>query len=190
LPDLSNVIRKNWEKFSAALGKKNRFEVYMDRIEAFRVAVMHSRELLPFEKRLLQGMSGEIRNRVTIAVSGSDPDLKYFPRIERVHDSFGNEAREDHENVDTGLTLRVGDIVRFSAVAWDPEDADLTWEFQAGGPGVSVGPGSEVHWNWEIGHQHVGVGVLVWVFLKANRPYHKYQQHDGFVTFEYRVLPR
>lgn len=105
LPDLTSIIRKNWPLFKDSLGSKKTFDVYMDRLEAFRVAVVHSRDLLPFERQILSGVSGEIRNRVTIVLAGSDPDREYFPRLERARDSFGNESTEDHDTIQTGLTL-------------------------------------------------------------------------------------
>ena len=62
----------------------------MNRLEGFRNAPMHSRTLVPFEGALAEGMTGEIRNKVTSYRSELDLADRHFPRIEYVRDSFGN----------------------------------------------------------------------------------------------------
>jgi hypothetical protein len=115
LYELRKAINKNWEKFKPGLGDKKRFDVYMDRLEGFRNAPMHSRELLPFERDLLSGMVGELRNIVTIFRSQQGPDRKYYPVVETIVDSFGNEMEDIEARLTmTDLRLQVGDTVEFA----------------------------------------------------------------------------
>src|SRR6202043_2622408 len=96
-----------------------------DRAEHFRNAVMHSRELLPFERDLLSGISGEIRNLVAIHRSSMGPDSKYYPTVESVVDSFGNNLGEGLQVVDT--RVQTGTTVEFTCRAWDTTSRALTW---------------------------------------------------------------
>ena len=119
--DLAPVIRKHWELFKPCLGEHKTFDVYMDRLEEFRNAPMHSRTLVPFERALAEGMAGEIRNKVTIHRSGLDPANRHFPRIEYVRDSLGNAAPAGPMAiVDTSLTLYPGDEILFECSGLGP----------------------------------------------------------------------
>jgi Swt1-like HEPN len=91
LYELRTVIEKNWQEFSPALGEKKEFVVLMDKVEDFRNAPAHSRELLPHERSLLDGIAGTVRTQVAMYVSSQDPDKRHYPVIESIRDSFGNE---------------------------------------------------------------------------------------------------
>lgn len=114
LTDLQIIIDKNWDRFSACLGKKKTFDVYIERLVDFRQPKMHSRSLLPFERSLIDGITGEIRNKVTIYRSGVGPNKEYFPRIEQVRDSFGNAVEPALSVNDTKLILHPGEVVRLN----------------------------------------------------------------------------
>lgn len=125
--DLARVIKKHWELFKPCLGDRKTFDVYMDRLEEFRNPKMHSRALVPFEGALVEGMTGEIRNKVTIFRSGLDPEDRHFPRIEYVRDSFGHAPTggSPMDTLLTGLTLYPGDEVSVECSGWDPQDGTL-----------------------------------------------------------------
>ena len=90
--DLLPIIKKHWELFEPCLGDKKTIEIYMGRLEDFRNAPMHSRSLVDFEQKLIQGMTGEIRNKVTLFQMEANAADRHFPRIEFVRDSFGRQA--------------------------------------------------------------------------------------------------
>jgi Swt1-like HEPN len=125
--DLGRLIKQHWELFEPCLGDRERFDVYMNRLEEFRNAPMHSRTLVPFERALAEGMAGEIRNKVTIYRSGLDPADRHFPRIEYVRDSFGNAPTGGSalDMLRTGVTLYPSDEVSFEGSGWDPQDGPL-----------------------------------------------------------------
>lgn len=81
-------------------------------------------------------------------------------------------------------------MVRFEASGWDPENAELVWDFITPGKSETVGSGTEVTWDWQITTDDVGANTVVWVSMTADREYHKYRHYDGSIGFEYRVLPR
>ena len=66
--DLSTILKKHWSDetvgFSDALGKWKTIEVFLDELEKLRDPHAHQRELLPHQKHLILGLSGEIRNRL------------------------------------------------------------------------------------------------------------------------------
>jgi hypothetical protein len=110
--ELRKIIHKNWEKFKPALLDKKHFDVYMDRVEDFRNAPMHSRELLPFERDLLSGIVGQIRNLTTLFRSQKGPDRKHYPVAESIVDSFGTQFKihdEPNDFTNTRIRLQVGD---------------------------------------------------------------------------------
>jgi hypothetical protein len=130
--DLAPVIKKHWEMFKPCLGDRDTFDVYMNRLEEFWNAPMHSRTLVPFEGALAEGMTGEIRNNVTIYRSELDLADRHFPRIEYVRDSFGNTPTSGSPTdiVISGLTLYPGDQISYECSGWDPQDGPLKWTMQ------------------------------------------------------------
>lgn len=129
LVDPLKLFKQDWQLFSPCFGDWKTMELDFSRLIAFRHPNHHGRRLLPFERDLLTGITGSIRNRVTIFRSERGPDKEYFPRIEYVEDSFGNVARKSRDVVSTGLTLRPGDEVTFSCRGWDPKGEPLNWHW-------------------------------------------------------------
>lgn len=193
--DLVQIIRKNWDKgFKDCFGDRKRFDVYMDRLSAFRNPDAHSRALLPFEEHLVLGMAGELRQEITIYLSKGAGGLEreHFPRIEEVTDSFGNRFPGGRsEAVDTDLTLRVGDSVVFRGRAWDPDGDVSRWEIRlipAGMMPITLA-GAEFEWVWNVENVHVAERLMVEFWLISPKPYHKNGVHDGRVVFLYKVMP-
>ncbi len=195
LYELRKVIEKNWQEFSPALGEKKEFVVLMDKVEDFRNAPAHSRELLPHERALLDGIAGTVRTQVTMYVSSQDPDKRHYPIIESIRDSFGNgptsESLQYNPLVDTGLTLQVGAVVEFNARGWDPQGRDLTWRWDvpsttSDSPSVS---GNEVRFTWSPTEDDVGTGCFLTVEMLSSGRYHRGAGTDHHVIFRYSVEP-
>ncbi|WP_217572538.1 hypothetical protein [Streptomyces sp. GbtcB7] len=201
---LTRLINKHWEALNEALGAKKEITVLLDRFEALRNTVAHSRELLPFEEELLSAIAGEIRNRVTIHISGQDPAGGYFPRIELVRDSLGNstetalEAQPQMFTLTTNTTLRPGDVVTFTCRGVDPQNRGLFWAFQTpdGVRHTSDDPygetyGESVQWTWEVTRAHIGARAPFGVYLTSDGDYHRngVGREDCLVAFAYEVLP-
>lgn len=92
--DLETIVTKNWTEFKSCFGDLGRLKVYLHRLSALRNPGAHSRPLLPFEEALVIGMTGEIRQQVTVFRSEGmrTPEPEHFPRITEVRDSFGNRT--------------------------------------------------------------------------------------------------
>lgn len=198
--ELRKIIEKNWEKFAPVLGAKKEFVVLADIVEDYRNAPAHSRELLPHEVAMLQGIAGTIRTQVTVFLSTTSPDRKHYPIIEAARDSFGNEMSEsisfDNDAiVSTGLRLNIGDEVSFDLRGWDPQGRELTWtmEMYPHQPGNrSDGicwKGTEVVLHWTACEEHVAAHTMVQISVQSSGSYHRYQGYDARVTFNYAVDP-
>ncbi|MDX3241727.1 hypothetical protein [Streptomyces sp. ME18-1-4] len=197
---LTRLINRHWEALNGALGAKKEITVLLDRFEALRNTVAHSRELLPFEEELFSAIAGEIRNRVTIHISGQDPAGEYFPRIELVRDSFGNSTETAQEvqpqmfALRTPTTLRPGDVVTFTCRGVDPQNRGLEWIFQTP-DGVHHTSddthGEAVEWTWEVTRSHIHASAAVGVHLVSDADYHRYgaAHYDALVALTYEVLP-
>lgn len=188
--DLRTIVRKNWALFGPCLGEKKTMEAYLGRLVDFRHPNRHGRELLPFERHLVTGMVGEIRNKVTIYKSQQCNEKEYFPRIEVVRDSFGNVARGPAGIVDTGLILHPGDRVSFECKGWDPSGEALRW-FYCVDPGlfkldIEVDGDS---FSWVVEESQIAELQTVSIFLLGAKSYHRHGWHDDGVQFKYKLRP-
>ncbi|MBA2725292.1 MAG: hypothetical protein H0U53_04815 [Actinobacteria bacterium] len=192
--DLAPMIKKHWELFKPCLGDRKTFDVYIGRLEEFRNAPMHSRALVPFERALAEGMTGEIRNKVTIYRSGLDPAAHHFPRIEYVRDSFGNAPTGGGaaEILQTGLTLHPGDEISFEGSGWDPQDGPLKWTMQVFGGDqlLHEKQGPRASFTWHVTEANIAVDTFVELRLISERRWHRKSSYDDRRSFVYTVLPR
>ncbi len=189
LSDLPKLLKNDWEAFKPCFGNLKKTEIDLKRLIGFRHAQQHGRDLVPFERDLLAGITGEIRNKVTVFQSERGPDKEYFPKIEYVADSFGNVARKSEGWVNTGLTLHPGDEVTFQCRGWDPKGEPLDWKWNIGHhPANRQVEGGEFTWRVEI--EDVAEDQNIGIFLLSERPFHRRGWCDDSVTFRYKVLPR
>ncbi|MFI6986501.1 hypothetical protein ACIBSV_49245 [Embleya sp. NPDC050154] len=193
---ITRFIEKYWEDLQPALGPhKKEMGALLARFEALRNSVAHSRELLPFEQDLLSGISGEIRNKVTIYMSSQDPAGNYFARIETVTDGFGHVV-EFHPigpfALSTNLVLRPGDTVTYQCRGTDPQGRTMRWWLETdrkSGRGEPV-YGNDVELTWTVADHHISSFTDVYVVMATDASYHRFSRHDGIAHFVYCVLPR
>ncbi|MDD5300992.1 MAG: Swt1 family HEPN domain-containing protein [Gallionella sp.] len=190
--DLKTILKKNWPgAFSEALGDWKTFEVYFSELEKLRDTDAHRRELMPHQKHLILGVSGEIRNRIVRYRSKMETLDGYFPRIESARDSLGNiwvPGNKNGGNVITESILRPGDILDFVITASDPEGLPVEY---------SVGLSSTASYKWQANHnlqfsiadKHISRIFVIQLSIRSNRPYHASSQYDDSVSFFYKVLP-
>jgi hypothetical protein len=190
--ELRKIITKNWEKFKPALSDRKRFDVYMDRIEDFRNVPMHSRELLPFERELLSGIAGELRNMVTIYRSQQGPDLNHYPVLDSLTDSFGNEHDPGSVTNITGLRLQVGQVVEFRCRGWDAQNRELTWTLQSEqwlSGALDRATGDTVNLRWKVTEADVTERAAVRIKMSSSGKYHRRGSWDEWAQFFYAVDP-
>lgn len=200
--DLWDIMRdsSNWPLFKACFRDQKRLGVYLSRLSELRNPAAHSRALLPYEESLVAGMSGEIRQMITLFRNSgaAGPEPEHFARIEEVTDSFGHrgKGRASGEGaVDTrdAMTLRPGDRVRFRGMARDPRGRVLKWTISVlGRPGFLLGAirGSAFDTEWVIDEDDIHDQQEVRFTLTSDEGPHRYSDHDDMFGFLYRVFPR
>lgn len=189
--DLAPVVRKHWDLFKPCFGDRKTFDVYMDRLEEFRNAPMHARKLVPFERSLVDGMAGELRNKITIYRSEATALDKRFPRIEFARDSFGRTRHGEASIDDPSITLHPGDEVIFELSGCDPLGGDLRWEMRVYSPGETIkAAGADIEFRWLVTEEQIGEHVFAELHLISDRKWHRHTGYDDAVIFAYTVLPR
>lgn len=190
--DLKTILHKNWEHFSDALGEWKTIEVWLSEIEKLRDPEAHRRELLPHQKNLLIGVSGELRTRIVRYRSKMETSESYYPRIEFAADNLGNVCKPDENKyVRTEMKLRPGDILEFVVTASDPfgEDIDYQLTFRAGQPGHSDKWTQTNNFTFAVEEKHVRKLCFATLRIRSKRKYHAHDYYDDDVDFTYEVLP-
>lgn len=188
--DLKTILKKNWsDEFSKVFGEWKTMDVYLHTLEKYRDVEAHRRELLPHQKDLVLGISGEIRNNLIRYRSKKETGDDYFPRIESVRDNFGNTwVQGDKISAHTKIILRPGDILDFVVTASDPQGSELKYSIYT----------ADGKLNWEkennlrilITKKHIGKNSSFQIMIKSSKKYHAYDLFDDLVDFFYDVLPK
>lgn len=188
--DLKAILKKHWSgEFSKALGDWKTMEVWLNELEKLRDPDAHRRELLPHQKHLILGISGEIRTRLIRYRSKQETSEDYYPRIESARDSLGNIYTFGQTAfITTKMCLHIGDVVEFVITASDPLGANLQYCLQIGYESV---------YNWQdsnivaltIEKKNVRKEFTVSLSVRSLREYHAKGHYDDAVHFSYEVLP-
>ena len=186
LEDLKTILLANWEgEFTDTFGDYKLMEVYLNILSRYRNPDIHRRPLLTFQKHLILGISGEIRNMISVYRSLQELDREGFPRIESVRDNLGNiwvPGKPSH--VKTGMTVHVGDMIEFVVSAIDPLEEDIMYAVE------NVG--------WNIGNvlttvvepRQVSKNTAINIFIRSERKFHAFPKgYDDRIAFDYQVLP-
>ena len=196
------TMEPEWSLFARALGKLARARELLGALGDYRNDIAHSRPLLPFQELLVAGISGLIRNQVTIFMSEKNAADEYYPRVESARDSFGNATTDLLLTNQAGIpiqaanVLRPGDEVTFEVVAVDPQGRDLEYSFtalQRGGftPILSQGAsGERVRITWHVTKDNAFVHNEAVIRVSAiGAEYHRQGDVDATIVFAYTVLP-
>lgn len=201
--DLVGIIKKdkNWEPLAGALVKKSEVISLLEQFEKRRNCIAHSRPLLTFEKEMLSGIAGMIRNQVTIHMSAKDHAGDIYPRIESITDSLGRVIEPygvDGELAGCGdtpaITVHPGETVRFTCVGIDPQERQLKWDlsypdFTLRDSKVSES-GVPVDLEWVVGDDDVNLTAHVNLQMSAHEAkYRRYRSFDHRAYFEFSVQP-
>lgn len=190
LHHLQKHMQKDWSRYEPALGKKKYFDTFLDRLTGLRNVVAHSRELLPFERALVSGISGEIRNLVVIHRNSENLDQSLWPVIEIASDGFGETiTRAQPLQISRNRrVLRPGDIVNFTARGRDAEGALLRWSCGLffGRSDIGEATGEEVQFQWVVSKSDIGFQKVV-IMVTADREDHRHSSWDDSVQFRYLV---
>lgn len=195
LEDVRAIINKNWSLFEIALGPdKTHFNAFMERFQRLRNPDAHGRALRPFERSLLVGIAGDIRNRVTIYRSENDPMGDPYPRIERVVDSLGNSMLLPVPGGSipvtvTGMQVKLGQELIYDCSAWNPGSGRLLWTLQSHDGESASATGENVQLRYTVLEDDVSEAFRIGIKMRSDRKYHRADGLDGIGSFQYIVRP-
>lgn len=194
--DLKNILKKNWDKgLSQVFSKYKNYEVFLNLLNEFRNPDAHRRELLPYQKHLIVGISGKIRTDITRYFSMIDTSESYYPRIESVQDSVGNTwAMGKSEAFDKQKVLRPGEQVQFKVSGTDPKGEPISFGLHPMTTPHAVEWNSSGDFSFTVKESHVQNKLWVSLLLKSDREFHATREVgvgpvDAIVKFGYEVLP-
>jgi hypothetical protein len=130
--DLKVIIHKNWERFRPILNDKKRFEVFNSEVENMRNTVAHGREILTFQKKMLEGIVGDLKNQLILNHAKNMDPNDFFLKILRISDNLGNiwESSNYFDTVLTNKIIRVGEELEFIVDAFDPKGREFEYRVQ------------------------------------------------------------
>ena len=187
---LKAIILDNWIAFGPALKKCKYVEVYLDRMGGFRNPSMHARNLVAFERSLVDGIVGEFRNLTTLYRTTMGPDMQHYPVIERVVDSFGRSTVAGNTSERPYVRVQVGQEVQFDCEGNDPQGRELTWTLatQTGSDFASV-TGDRASLTWIVGKNNVMEECIIRVRMKSSGEHHHDGDYDATEVFRFAVDP-
>jgi hypothetical protein len=137
--ELTSLIEANWTRFEPVFADRGRTAGYFRVVNDIRNAIAHARELVPFERDLISGIAGHLRNQVSLYRSTqANPSARYYPLIESLTDSFGRAAINGHLRT-TMARLDVGQVLTFTGRAFNATGRLVQWIMYTlrGGPILS-----------------------------------------------------
>lgn len=197
---LTEIIKKNWENFHPVFDDQKRTLAYFGVLMDIRNTIAHSRELVSYERQLISGISGHLRNQIAIYRSSLMDASKYYPVIESVRDNFGrlggqSEMDDHHKKV----RVDVGTVVEFYGTAVPARGKDVLW-FPATNETYlgfdvpiqeteGVVRGESATLTYTFTEDDVGEWTKVSVFMGGDSKYHNGLGYDDVSEFIFAVNP-
>ncbi|XVV14378.1 hypothetical protein ACQP2X_08550 [Actinoplanes sp. CA-131856] len=201
---LTTLVVKNWEKFQPALNDKARTVAYFGIINDVRNSVAHSRDLVSFERDLISGIAGHLRNQISLYRSTKTASARYYPLIEDLRDSFGREGQSYFTDQAfrpvIGPRIEVGDILTFMGTAFNAKGRRTRWEVRTSkhyhqftAPENVVAEGDSVSFDYLVKSQDVDEKFIIDIRIVADSKYHRVslgdEAYDDIRIFTYSVNP-
>jgi hypothetical protein len=144
--------------------------------------------LWPYEVDLAYGISGHFRQALATGRSALDELDKYYPRFERVTDSFGNWAGPGQMAPSERPIVRLGLQLTYQIEAWNPHDKPVTFTLKVDRPsGRTVTERTEdttLQVTLEADDIDRMVEVQIWLHAPGSK-----RALDAMVYFQYRGIP-
>lgn len=200
---LITLIERNWDQFKPVFDNKARTTTYFDLIADFRNSIAHSRELVPFERELLSGIAGQLRNQVALFRSAADQSAKYYPLIEEVKDSFGAIGLKLQPMYQSFTVNRidVGHVLGFVGSAFNARGNTVRWLLRGRGKpygsweemDAPVASGDDVIFEYVVTEEDVSESFELTIEIRTDSKYRRSSGIRGGIddsrTFRYSVNP-
>jgi len=194
---LTELILKNWESFKPVFADLNRTRTFFGILEDVRNAIAHSRDLVPFERDLIAGVSGQLRNQIALYRGRPGTSTQYYPAIEAITDSFGIEAIGGLDSLDeydfvrrTGIRLEVGDVIRFKGRAFNAGSLPTQWFISWASrtdffhSRTVVALGDDVEFAYTVTEDDVSEKLTIMILITTESKYHRRNQEYGFGSYD------
>lgn len=188
--DLVKIIEKHWDgPLKDALGDLPTIRVWLKNMNDLRDPDAHRRELFPYQKHLILGISGEIRTKIIRYRSKMETSEDFYPRFEIVRDSLGNSIGAGNDFCKPENKLRIGDEITFIITATDPLGEEVEFRLWIQRP-ETMGEWQKSNViNWVIGPESYGPAFGVMIQLRSTRDVRARVDYDQHVVFHYEILP-
>ena len=183
--DLKTIIIKNWDIFKNCFGEKKIIEHQLSQLESFRNPNAHNRDLLDYQKHLLVGYIGDIKNGIMKFRGDIEKKSTYFPEYDSININgkiYKNESAHLKE------LFRYGDEIEISVYIIAPNTQKLLYKLS---DGYCVSKGewtSSNHFKIKIEDKQYGK-INKTLYYKSDAEYHLYKDYDGLITITYTVVP-
>jgi len=157
---------------------------------------------VPFERDLIAGIAGQLRNQVSLFRASRDTSTQYNPLIESVTDSYGREAFREHARTwPATVRVDVGDVLELRGRAFNSRDTEVNWMLVFShmlSPHIFVTPsalatGDDVNFRYEVSEADVGESMFAVVYIATDARFHRHQRttppHDDAVFLNFTVNP-
>lgn len=192
---LTTMIKQNWEAFKQVFDDRQRTLVYFKVVEDVRNSIAHSRDLMEFERDLVSGIAGQIRNQVSMYRALVDESSKYYPSIEKVTDGFGTPGEDAHYAIPT-TRVDVGDLLTFEASAFSADGRPVIWYLQKTKQSQyvsterhEVARGDSVNFSYRTTEEDVSENFYIGVVIATESKFHRHPGHDDLKFYRYQVSP-
>lgn len=184
--DLKTIIHKNWELFAQILQDKKRFEIFFNEIERFRNSVAHGRNLTLSQENLLNGITSDLKNLITVFHNKNEMKDDFFIQIIRVSDNLGN-IWDGELGGRPQPTLRVDDDYELTIDANDPKSRKISYEISLFGSNKFRMKQDTNRFNFCI--PNIMVGKNTFLIASASTPDSEYENNE-IMQVTLTVLPK
>ena len=185
--DLIVILETHWNnQFDVAFGEFENLRAYLRTLQKFQNPDTFNRPLLSFEKHFILGVTGTIRNNISVYRTWKEVGKEGYPIIENVKDNFANLwTMGSPKKLKTNLKLQVGDMLEIVILASHPNDEALEYKLFR----EKWQTGNII--QYEIKPNDIGKDISFHIGIRGAQKHHAYPLgHDDKVTFEYTILPR
>lgn len=201
---LTAIIRDHWDCFEPVFRNKERTYGFLQVLDDVRFSVAHSRDLVPFERDLLSGINGQLRQQIALWRNRDDPSTRFYPRIESVKDGYGNQGFDNYFGITTRPLLgrlTVGETLQFTGAAFGQQKLPVLWAVRAGHfDSIAVGSqtaesqaeGNQVELEYTVTEEDVSEEFVVTVYIFTASKYTRqggFDRYDDARRFPYAVDP-
>ena len=183
--DLKTIISHNWDLFKECFDKKSIMEYQLTQLESFRNPNAHNRDLLDYQKHLLIGYSGEIKNGIMKFRGDLDMISTFFPEFESLNIN-GEVCKYGHLKT----IFRIGDTIEITIYVSSPNTCKLYYALCNSGEPPKDNWVESNHFSILIDGSEYG-NIYKYIYFKSDSDYHMNDKlgYDGLIPISYTVVP-